>query len=158
MPIKVIAVGRLKEKYWLDAGQEYLKRINRYDKITLDEVADQPEPANAGERALELIALKEGETVLSHIRKEDRVIALCIDGESLGSEAFAQNLLSVKNAGRRHVFVIGASNGIGSNVLARADERLSFSPMTFPHQMARVMLLEQIYRACKINAGERYHK
>lgn len=158
MPIAIIAVGRLKEKYWRDAAQEYIKRIGRYDKIAADEVADRPEPAKAGDRALELIALKAGEAVLSRIRKDDEVIALCIDGATFSSEAFAESLLCVKNSGRRHVFVVGGSNGIGSNILSRADGRLSFSPMTFPHQLARVMLLEQIYRACKINAWERYHK
>lgn len=158
MPVHIIAVGAMKEKGYRMAVDEYLKRLTRYDKVWVTEVADMPEPQNAGESDIRSVMEAEGEKILSHIKPEDHVWALCIGGKVLGSEDFALELQTLKNRSQRCVFVIGGSNGLGDNVLKRAQRRLSFSPMTFPHQLARVMLLEQVYRACKINANERYHK
>ena len=118
-----------------------------------------PEPAGAGEALEEQLKAKEGEAILAKIRPGDRVIAMTIGGKRRSSEELAKHLEEMKVGGvGRTVFVIGGSLGLGKNVLERADEELSMSPMTFPHQLARVMLLEQLYRAEKINAGERYHK
>ena len=121
---------------------------------------DLPEPASGSSEALEeQLKAKEGEAILAKIRPGDRVIAMTIGGKRRSSEELAKHLEEMKTAGvSRFVFVIGGSLGLGKNVLARADEEMSMSDMTFPHQLARVMLLEQLYRAEKINAGERYHK
>ena len=150
MPIAIVCAGRLREKYWQDAAAEYQKRMSRYNKLEIIEVADQPE----GPQAMK----KEGEDMLRHIRPEDYVVALCIDAKQLDSPALAALFRQRAPLGSRVVFVIGGSLGLHPDVIRRADMKLSMSAMTFPHQLARVMLLEQIYRAHKINAGERYHK
>ena len=141
-------------------ADEYLKRLSRYGKYEEIEIPDLPEPASGSSEALEeQLKMKEGEAILAKIRPGDRVIALTIGGKQRASEELAGWLDRLKTGGtNRLTFVIGGSLGLGRNVLARADDELSMSPMTFPHQLARVMLLEQLYRAEKINAGERYHK
>ena len=150
----------MKEKQYRQMPDEYLKRLSRYGKYEEAEIADLPEPASGTSEALEeQLKTKEGEALLAKIRPGDRVIALTIGGKRRSSEELARHLAELKTGGVSHfVFVIGGSLGLGKNVLARADEEMSMSPMTFPHQLARVMLLEQLYRAEKINAGERYHK
>ena len=153
MNAALIAVGRLRETYWRAAADEYKKRLSRFGRVEEIEVPDRPE----GPDALRVLR-EEGQDVLRRIRPDDEVIALCIDGKALSSVAFAQLLSEAERSGRRQVFVIGGSLGLAPEVVRRADRKLSFSPMTFPHQLARVMLLEQIYRGCKINAGEKYHK
>ena len=139
-------------------ADEYLKRLSRFGKFEEIEVPDLPE--NTGSSALEeQVKAKEGETLRSRIRPGDRVIALTIPGKKTDSLGLARHLQELRVSGvSRIVFVIGGSLGLGNNLLARADEEMSMSPMTFPHQLARVMLLEQLYRAEKIIAGERYHK
>ena len=156
----ILCVGKMKEKPYRQMADEYLKRLSRYGKYEEAEIADLPEPASGTSEALEeQLKTKEGEALLAKIRPGDRVIALTIGGKRRSSEELARHLEELKTGGTSHlVFVIGGSLGLGKNVLARADEELSMSPMTFPHQLARVMLLEQLYRAEKINAGERYHK
>ncbi len=154
----VICMGRLREKFYAAAAEEYLKRLSRYGKLEMIELPDLPEPVNASPAQQMQVMEKEGESILGRIRPGDHVIALCIDGTQLSSEAFAEKLRAAEMTGKRQVFVIGGSLGLAPAVIRRADEKLSFSKMTFPHQLARVMLLEQIYRGCKINAGERYHK
>jgi Uncharacterized conserved protein len=141
-------------------ADEYLKRLSRFGKTEEIEVPDLPEPASASSPALEeRLKTREGEAMLAKIRPGDRVIALTIGGKRRSSEELAANLAELRAGGAGSlVFVIGGSLGLGKNVLERADEELSMSPMTFPHQLARVMLLEQLYRAEKILAGERYHK
>jgi len=158
MSTLVLCVGKLKEKPYRQMADEYLKRLSRYGKFEEAEVPDLPEAA--GSAALgEQVKAKEGEALLARIRPGDRVIALTIPGKTADSPSLAAHLQELRNAGAgRIVFVIGGSLGLGKNVLERADEELSMSPMTFPHQLARVMLLEQLYRAEKILAGERYHK
>ncbi len=158
MSMTLICMGRLKEKYWRDAAAEYEKRLTRYTKFETIELPDLPEPANSSP-AIELqIKEKEGAAILSKIRPEDTVVALCIDGKQLDSVQLSRKLTQIQDGGKRVVFVIGGSLGLSDAVVARANVKLSFSPMTFPHQLARIMLLEQVYRACKIAAGERYHK
>ena len=159
MSTTILCVGKMKEKAYRQMADEYLKRLSRYGKYEETEIPDLPEPAGAGEALEEQLKAKEGEAILAKIRPGDRVIAMTIGGKRRTSEELAKHLEEMKVGGvGRTVFVIGGSLGLGKNVLERADEELSMSPMTFPHQLARVMLLEQLYRAEKIIAGERYHK
>ena len=150
----------MKEKPYRQMADEYLKRLGRYGKYEEIEIPDLPEPASGSSEALEeQLKAKEGEAILAKSRPGDLVIALTIAGKQRSSEDLAKHISEMKTGGiSRFVFVIGGSLGLGKNVLARADEELSMSPMTFPHQLARVMLLEQLYRAAKINSGEKYHK
>ena len=158
MNTAIVCVGRLKEKYWRDAAAEYEKRLSRFGKFETVEVGDLPEPQNASPALEAQLRQKEGEAILAKLRQDDIVVALCIDGRRLDSVELADQLRRYADTGRRVAFVIGGSLGLSPEVIAHANMKLSFSPMTFPHQLARVMLLEQVYRACKINAGERYHK
>ncbi|MBR4234864.1 MAG: 23S rRNA (pseudouridine(1915)-N(3))-methyltransferase RlmH [Clostridia bacterium] len=154
----VLCVGSLKEKWQKDACAEYLKRLSRYGKYEVCEVPDEPESPRASEALDSAVKLREGRALLKCIRPEDYVIALCIDGKALSSEELAREVRAREQSGRRTVLVIGGSLGLSDEVTARADLRLSFSRFTFPHPLMRVILLEQLYRAAKINAGERYHK
>ena len=158
MSMALICMGRLKEKYWRDAASEYEKRLSRYTKFETIELPDLPEPQNSSPAIEQQIKEKEGAAILAKIRPDDAVIALCIDGKQLDSVQLSKKLTQIQDGGKRIVFVIGGSLGLSDAVVARANVKLSFSPMTFPHQLARIMLLEQVYRACKIAAGERYHK
>ncbi len=154
----LICMGRLKERYWRDAADEYEKRLSRFGRFEEIELADLPEPANSSPAIEAQICEREGRAILQKVREGDIVIALCIGGKQLDSVQLSQALTRYGDTGRRVVFIIGGSLGLSPQVIARADFKLSFSPMTFPHQLARVMLLEQTYRAMKIAAGERYHK
>ena len=160
MSVTILCVGKMKEKPYRQMADEYLKRLSRYGKYEEIEIPDLPEPSGGASEALEeQVKTREGEAILAKIRPGDRVIAMTIGGKRRSSEELAEHLNGMKVGGvSRFVFVIGGSLGLGRNVLERADEELSMSPMTFPHQLARVMLLEQLYRAEKISAGERYHK
>lgn len=158
MNCMIACVGKLKEKFWRDAADEYLKRLQRYMKLEICEVPDLPEPANASDADREQVKMKEGRALLSRIRPEDHVIALCIESRQLTSPELADKMRQSEMTGARQVFVIGGSLGLSDEVLRRADETLSMSRMTFPHALARVMLLEQLYRGAKIMTGERYHK
>ena len=150
MPAAIICAGRLREKYWQDAAAEYQKRLGRYTRLEIIEVPDQPE----GPQAMK----KEGEAMLARLRPDDYAVALCIDAKQMDSLQLAAFFREREARGGRTVFIIGGSLGLHEDVIRRADRTLSMSAMTFPHQLARVMLLEQIYRAHKIKAGERYHK
>ena len=158
MNMALVCMGRLKEKYWRDAATEYEKRLSRFGKWETIELPDLPEPANSSPAIEEQIKKKEGEAILARIRDGDIVVCLCIDGRQIDSMQLSGKLTELIDTGRRVVFVIGGSLGLSSEVVRRAQLKLSFSPMTFPHQLARIMLLEQTYRALKIAAGERYHK
>lgn len=158
MNCAILCVGRLREKSFADAAEEYVKRISRFGKIEIMEVPDLPEPANASDAQRAQVMEKEGESLLARLRPGDHPVALCIDAPQLTSEAFAAKVAQNDLRGGRLVFIIGGSLGLSPAVIRRAEDRLSLSRMTFPHQLARVLLLEQVYRACKINAGERYHK
>ena len=160
MSALILCVGKMKEKPYRQMADEYLKRLGRFGRYEECEIPDLPEPGSGSSAALEeQLKTQEGEAILAKIRPGDRVIALTIGGKRRSSEELAKHLEELKTGGVSHlVFVIGGSLGLGKNVLARADEEMSMSPMTFPHQLARVMLLEQLYRAEKINAGEKYHK
>ena len=159
MNAAVIAVGHMKEKAYRQMADEYLKRLSRYGRVREVELNDLPEPVNSSPAVEEQIRRREGEAILRAIRPGDYVVALTIPGRTWDSPALARHLeeLAVRGAGEL-VFVIGGSLGLSAEVIAMADEELSMSAMTFPHQLARVMLLEQLYRCCRITAGERYHK
>ena len=158
MNMALICMGRLKEKYWRDAAAEYEKRLSRFGKWETIELPDLPEPSNSSPAIEEQIRKKEGEAILGKIRDGDIVVCLCIEGRQMDSVQLSKKITELVDTGRRVVFVIGGSLGLSPQVVARAQLKLSFSPMTFPHQLARIMLLEQTYRALKIAAGERYHK
>lgn len=158
MNMALVCMGRLKEKYWRDAAAEYEKRLSRFGKWETIELPDLSEPAHSSPAIEEQIRKKEGEAILAKIRDGDVVICLCIEGSQMDSMQLSEKLTELTGTGRRVVFVIGGSLGLSGDVVRRAQLKLSFSPMTFPHQLARVMLLEQVYRGMKIAAGERYHK
>lgn len=159
MKITILAVGKIKEKYFSAAIQEYAKRLSRYCKLEIVEVADEKTPDQASEHEEDLIRAKEGERLQRYIKDGGYVIALAIDGKQTTSEGFADKLQKLCVSGKSHIiFVIGGSIGLDQKLLQEADERLSFSQMTFPHQLMRVVLLEQIYRGFRIINGEPYHK
>ena len=158
MNAAIVCVGKMKEKYWRDAAAEYEKRLSRFGRLETIELPDLPEPANSSPAIEEQIRKKEGEAILAKLRDGDVVVCLCIDGRQMDSVQLSKKLTELIDTGRRVVFVIGGSLGLSPEVVARANMKLSFSPMTFPHQLARIMLLEQVDRAGKIGAGERYHK
>lgn len=159
MKITVITVGKIKEKYLRDAIAEYSKRMSRYCKLEIIETPDEKTPDQASETEEEKIRAKEGERLLKHIKDDMYVITLEIGGKMLSSEEFARKLETLGVQGKSSIaFVIGGSIGLGKEVLKRSDYALSFSKMTFPHQLMRVILLEQVYRGYRIMNGEPYHK
>ena len=159
MKITLITVGKIKEKYLRDAIAEYSKRLSRYCKLEIIEVADEKTPDHASEVVEKSIRDKEGERLMRYIRDDDYVITLEICGKMLDSVAFSRQLENLGIRGQSHIcFVIGGSIGLGKEVLKRSDYALSFSKMTFPHQLMRVILLEQIYRSYRIISHEPYHK
>ena len=159
MKITVLTVGKIKEKYLRDAIVEYSKRLSRYCKLEIIEVADEKTLDNASETVEEMIRQKEAERLLKYIREDAYVITLEIGGKQLTSVEFSEKIEKLGIQGTSHIiFVIGGSIGIGKAVLEKSNYALSFSKMTFPHQLMRVILLEQIYRGYRIMAGEPYHK
>ena len=159
MKITVITVGKIKEKYLKDAIAEYSKRLSRYCKLEILEVADEKTPDGASEIVEENIREKEGERILKLIKEDAYVITLEMSGKLLTYVELAVRIETLGIQGERHlVFVFGGSIGLGREVLRRSDYALSFSKMTFPHQLMRVILLEQIYRSYRIINGEPYHK
>lgn len=157
--ITIISVGKIKEKYWNDAIKEYSKRLSRYCKTDIIEVADEKTPEDAPSAVCEQIKKKEGERILSNIDDRALVCTLEINGKRFSSEEFASFIEKQGVSGVSHIqFIIGGSLGLSREVSDRSDMKISFSDMTFPHQMMRVILLEQIYRAYRIINGEPYHK
>ncbi|MEE0418509.1 MAG: 23S rRNA (pseudouridine(1915)-N(3))-methyltransferase RlmH [Lachnospiraceae bacterium] len=159
MKITIIAVGKIKEKYFTGAVEEYSKRLGRYCKLTITELADEKTPDGASPAQERQIKEKEGERILKALSDGAYVIALAIEGKTLSSRQLANRMEHLTVQGESHlVFIIGGSLGLDERVIARADELLSFSAMTFPHQLMRVILLEQIYRSFRIIHNEPYHK
>jgi 23S rRNA (pseudouridine1915-N3)-methyltransferase len=159
MKITVITVGKLKEKYLKMAVDEYSKRLSRYCKLDIIEVPDEKAPENMSISQEIIVKDKEGERILKYIKDNAYVVALEINGEDLTSEQLANKINKLGIEGKSHiVFVIGGSIGLSDNVIKRSNYSLSFSKMTFPHQLMRVILLEQVYRSFRINANEPYHK
>lgn len=156
MKFTVVAVGRLKEKFWADACAEYLKRLQPYAKTAVVELADVDPAKAGGEKAA---VEREGASILRSLPERAHVVLLAIDGKQRSSEGIAERIASAGLAGISELaFVVGGSCGVSDAVRARANETLSFGAITLPHNLARVVLLEQLYRACKINRHEPYHK
>lgn len=159
MNITVIAIGKLKEKYWQDAISEYSKRMKSYCNLQIIELKESPLRANPSAADEQAVKDAEGADILSKIKPSDYVITLEIKGKGLSSEQLAKKIDTLGIDGKSNiVFVIGGSLGLSESVSKRSDFKLSFSAMTFPHQMMRVILLEQVYRSFKINRNEAYHK
>ena len=159
MNITLITVGKLKEKYLKQAIDEYSKRLSRYCKLDIIELADEKTPDNASEKEEELIREKEGKAILSKIKENAFVVAMDLGGKNITSEEFSKFIEQQGTVGNSNiVFLIGGSLGLSDEVKKRANYKLCFSKMTFPHQLFRVMLLEQIYRAYRIMKNEPYHK
>lgn len=159
MNISIITVGKLKEKYLKLGIAEYTKRLSAYAKVHEIEVADEKAPEHLSEADMLLVKQKEGERILAKISPDTHVIALAIDAKQRTSEAFARELDDLATYGKSKIaFVIGGSLGLSEDVMKRADDTISFSKMTFPHQLMKLVLCEQIYRAYRINRNEPYHK
>ena len=159
MKITLITVGKIKEKYLKDAIAEYTKRLSKYCKLEMIEVADEKTPDNASAVVEDSIRAKEAERILKHVKDDAYVITLEIGGKQLSSEELADKIDKLGVQGTSHIiFIIGGSIGLGQDVLNKSDYALSFSKMTFPHQLMRVILLEQVYRSYRIINGEPYHK
>ena len=159
MNISVISVGKLKEKYLKLGIEEFSKRLSKYCKLDLIELEDEKCPENLSEKDMEIVKNKEGQRILCKIKNNSYVIALAIDGKNLSSEELADTISKLAVRGNSHItFIIGGSLGLSDEVLKRADYKLSFSKMTFPHQLMKLILLEQVYRAFRINNNEPYHK
>lgn len=159
MKISIVCIGKIKESFYRDAMAEYGKRLGKYCRLEILEVSDEKTPDGAGALLEEQIKEKEGRRILEKLREDAFVCTLEIDGKKLSSEGLAQWMEKLAVGGTSHItFVIGGSLGLHESVSRRADLRLSFSDMTFPHQLMRVILTEQIYRAFRIIHGEPYHK
>ena len=159
MKIHIICVGKLKESYWRDAIAEYEKRLGRYGKIEIRQVADEKTPETLSRTEEEMVKQKEGERLLKQIPSDAYVVALALEGKALSSEELADFMAEKMSGGiSSFAFIIGGSLGLDTKLLKRADYLLSASKLTFPHQMMRVILLEQLYRAFKIMNHEPYHK
>ena len=159
MRISIICVGKIKEKYLKLGIDEFKKRLSKYCKLEIIELDDEKAPENLSDKEMLMIKEKEGKKILSKIKDNSYVIALAIDGKKLSSEELADTINNLGVRGNSHiVFIIGGSLGLSDEILSRANYKLSFSKMTFPHQLMRLILLEQVYRAYRINSGEPYHK
>ena len=159
MKITIVCVGKIKEKFYRDALAEYTKRLSRYCSLSITEVADEKTKEQASDVECAIIKDREGERILKSIREDGYVIALAIDGKNLDSAELSKKIENLALTGKSNLyFVIGGSLGLSDEVMKRADYKLSFSRMTFPHQLMRVILLEQIYRSYRIINHEPYHK
>ena len=159
MKITILAVGKIKEKYFTDAIKEYSKRLSRYCKLEIIEVADEKTPEHASGHEEDLIRAREGERLRKYIRGDAYVASLAIQGKEYTSEEFSRKIEQLGIQGESHIiFIIGGSIGLESHILRESRELISFSRMTYPHQLMRVILLEQIYRGFRIIKGEPYHK
>lgn len=159
MKITVISVGRIKEKYMVDGIKEYSKRLSRYCKLQLIEVADEKAPENLSDKDANVVKKKEGDKILTKIKANTYVITLVIQGKQLSSEQLSEKISDLMLRGISDItFIIGGSLGLSDEVIARSDFKLSFSNMTFPHQLMKMILLEQVYRSWRIIKNEPYHK
>ncbi len=157
--VSIICVGKLKEKFYTEASAEYVKRLSRFCKPEILELPEERLPENPSPAQIEAALAKESENIRAKLPPSAHIIAMCVEGKPRSSEELAHLMTDSANQGASHlVFLIGGSFGLHPSVKALANLRLSMSPMTFPHHLARVMLLEQIYRAYQINAGSKYHK
>ncbi len=157
--INIICFGKLKEAFWRDAISEYTKRLSSYCKLTITEINEVPMSQNPSDREIEQALEAEAALAMKYISEKNYVFALCVEGKQMSSEELSQSLtdIGINNQGDV-VFIIGSSHGLAPVIKQRADFKLSFSKMTFPHQLMRVILTEQVYRAYTIQQGMRYHK
>jgi len=159
MKITIISVGKIKEKFFIDAINEYTKRLSKFCKLTEEVIPDERADDSYSQAEIEQVKTREGIKIINSIPKNSYVIIMDIKGKQLSSEELAEKISNLGVNGISDItFVIGGSNGLSEDVIEKADFRLSFSKMTFPHQLFKIILLEQVYRAFKINAGETYHK
>ncbi len=159
LKVQIITVGKLKEKFFVDACAEYAKRLSRFVSLQIVELAEAPLPKDDSPALTAAALEKEAAAIQNAVPEGSYVIALCVEGKMLDSPALAAEIAALPQMGYSSLcFIIGSSCGLAPSVKRKAHRRLSFSPMTFPHQLMRVVLLEQIYRAQKINSGEKYHK
>jgi len=159
LSVRIICVGKLGEKFWSEAAREYSKRLSAYCKLEIIELAEQRIPPRASKNGIAAALQKEASLIATKIPTESAVIALCIEGKPLSSEKFAEKISGLMLSGKSHIcFVIGGSHGLADMVKSRALLNLSMSPMTFPHHLARIMLLEQLYRVFNILSNGKYHK
>lgn len=159
LKITIVAVGKIKEKYLKMGIDEFSKRLSRYSKLEIIEISDEKAPENLSEKEIGMVKSIEGKKIISKLKPDSTIITLAIDGKKMSSEKFAKTIENLSIAGKSHItFVIGGSLGLSEEVISLADIKLSFSDMTFPHQLMRLILVEQIYRAFRINANEPYHK
>ncbi|WP_321433629.1 23S rRNA (pseudouridine(1915)-N(3))-methyltransferase RlmH [Trichococcus flocculiformis] len=159
MNIKIITVGKLKEKYLKEGIAEYTKRLGSYCKLQIIEVGDEKAPENLSDKEMEMIKDKEGEKILAKIPEQSYVFAMAIQGKQYDSVEFANEIDKLGTAGKSDiVFIIGGSLGLSQVVLSRANQHISFGKLTYPHQLMRLVLVEQIYRAFRIIHGHAYHK
>lgn len=156
--VRLVVMGKLKEKFFSAACDEYIKRLSRYCKLEICEIPDLPVPDNPSDREIEMVLSKEADSIVSKIGNIKNIVAMCVEGKQYSSEKFSELLTGAEGSDGSIAFVIGSSHGIHERVKNMAKYRLSMSEMTFPHQLARVMLLEQIYRGFKIKSNENYHK
>lgn len=157
--VVLICVGKLKEKFYADAAAEYVKRLSRYCKLDIIELPEERLPEDPSPAQIDAALAKEAEAIRGKLPASSSLAALCVEGQTQSSEELARLLDTWSNRGeKRLVFLIGGSHGLHASIKNQAQMKLSMSPMTFPHHLARVMLLEQIYRACQISAGTKYHK
>lgn len=158
MNINIISVGKIKEKYFTAAIEEYSKRLSRFVNLKISEVADEKIPENASKKEIEIVKEKEGNKILGKLDENSFIITLCIEGKELSSEEIAKKITDISMSSSNITFIIGGSLGLSDTVKNKSQFRLSFGKITLPHQLMRVVLLEQIYRAFKINNNESYHK
>ena len=157
--VSIICVGKMKEKFYIDAAAEYVKRLGRFCKIEITELPEERLPENPSQAQIDAALAREAEAIQAKLPAQAYIIAMCVEGKQRSSEELAKLMAESANQGGSHlVFLIGGSFGMHPSVKSLAAVKLSMSPMTFPHHLARVMLLEQIYRGYQINAGSRYHK
>ena len=157
--VSIICVGKMKEKFYIEAAAEYVKRLSRFCKLEITELPEDRLPEDPSKAQIEAALAKESEAIRAKLPSGAMIVAMCVEGKTRSSEELAALMEQSANQGGSHVvFLIGGSFGLHPSVKALAAVKLSMSPMTFPHHLARVMLLEQIYRAYQINAGSKYHK
>jgi 23S rRNA (pseudouridine1915-N3)-methyltransferase len=157
--ITIVTIGKLKEKYLIQGINEYLKRLTAYAKVEVVELSDEKAPENLSESEMEIVKQKEGERILAKLSDDTHVIALAIEGKMKSSEQLADDIERLATYGKSKIaFIIGGSLGLSKDVMERANDTLSFSKMTFPHQLMRLILVEQVYRAFRIIRNEPYHK
>ena len=157
--VSIICVGKMKEKFYMDAAAEYVKRLGRFCKMEIVELPEERLPENPSQAQIDAALAKEAEAIRGKLPPQAYIIAMCVEGKTRSSEELAKLMADSAQQGGSHlIFLIGGSFGMHPSVKSLAAVKLSMSPMTFPHHLARVMLLEQIYRGYQINAGSRYHK